>query len=606
MERESATLDEIARAANMDKALVKDSLIVGIQQNFVVGVEVERATSKSGSNPPVLTSYRIILQNIVVRGRFGRYTRMMEDKFEPATGEIVILLLQQGRMAVRSLIAQFIALDNTGDQLYRKQQALDIVRSLRDGKFLMDVPRANDDVMLPCRSKSFTGNMLDDSSDASSTRGRKRSASGTVLAGKKTASNSEPTSAAARAKRAAASGSMISSKASSSTNAGEDGDVVPGKAGAKRSGKKTSASSMEVSEPISLAPELLIYDEEDEAGPNGKKSASSASMGGRGSSSNSMMMEIDQPMASGASSTAYTGASVPGVMGLAYENDPTEVCLDYDRMDEEFAKVACVNFVSQKLDALAGGIFREMLEIQETSRTVSEERLYANLTDSGRRNHDPKVAAVPRHNITKYLDLMLKDKTEMLIKQTNGFMIDKPKIIAAVKQKMVESIVRDKFGPDSLRIFRLLIMKKLLEQKQVSELAMTPIKDTRDCLYKMLSSNIVHLQEVPRTSEHIPSKTFYLWAVRLPQVENILLMDMYKAYRNLHFRVAHNRSTHADLIAKKEEEDRITQERGEINKAYSRITDADEATLAELTTIEERLELAMSHLDESILTLEMR
>jgi hypothetical protein len=41
---------------------------------------------------------------------------------------------------------------------------------------------------------------------------------------------------------------------------------------------------------------------------------------------------------------------------------------------------------------------------------------------------------------------------------------------------VVESVVQEKFGPLGLRIFRLLIMKKQLEQKQVGDMAMVPLK----------------------------------------------------------------------------------------------------------------------------------
>lgn len=37
-------------------------------------------------------------------------------------------------------------------------------------------------------------------------------------------------------------------------------------------------------------------------------------------------------------------------------------------------------------------------------------------------------------------------------------------------------MVQEKFGPLGLRIFRLLIMKKQLEQKQVGDMAMVPLK----------------------------------------------------------------------------------------------------------------------------------
>jgi DNA-directed RNA polymerase III subunit RPC3 len=47
---------------------------------------------------------------------------------------------------------------------------------------------------------------------------------------------------------------------------------------------------------------------------------------------------------------------------------------------------------------------------------------------------------------------------------------------------------------------------------------MIPVKDTRESLYKLLKAEYVQIQEVARTSDHAPSRTFYLWRVDIAQV----------------------------------------------------------------------------------------
>ena len=97
-------------------------------------------------------------------------------------------------------------------------------------------------------------------------------------------------------------------------------------------------------------------------------------------------------------------------------------------------------------------------------------------------------------------------------------------------------MVRERFGGPACRIFRLLLMKRNLEQKQIAEMvfyhvylrrnanfsidfqAMISVKDTRELLYKLLKAKYVQIQEVARTSDHAPSRTFYLWRVDLPYV----------------------------------------------------------------------------------------
>jgi DNA-directed RNA polymerase III subunit RPC3 len=80
----------------------------------------------------------------------------------------------------------------------------------------------------------------------------------------------------------------------------------------------------------------------------------------------------------------------------------------------------------------------------------------------------------------------------------------------------VDAVVRERFGGPACRIFRLLLLKRQLEQKQIAEMAMIPVKDTRELLYKLVKVEFVQLQEVARTADHSPSRTFYLWRVRAP------------------------------------------------------------------------------------------
>lgn len=56
------------------------------------------------------------------------------------------------------------------------------------------------------------------------------------------------------------------------------------------------------------------------------------------------------------------------------------------------------------------------------------------------------------------------------------------------------SLFLSRFGSRCARIFRLVLQKKHLEQKQVEDFAMIPAKEAKDMLYKMLSENFVSLQ----------------------------------------------------------------------------------------------------------------
>lgn len=580
--------------SGVEKQLAKDALIASIQHNFVVGVEEEREGSKGKS---VATHYRIIVQNILARVRFGKYVHFVTVKYGEEAQPILLQLLKNGRMQIRRLVNVVLA---DSDDMYLRTTVLDIVKTLRDHKFIMEVPNANDDKCLPCRSLSSEGRDNGEDGDASSTRGRKRSASGAVIAKKAAAGEKESIGASARGKRAAATGSMLVARSSTATSTDASDALATGAKPSKRTSAVAKKATLNA-----VAPEMRIYDEMDvDSGAAGGKASSSKA------SAATSAMDVDELLAKVIPTPTlpvahqHTSSGAPATMTVSIENDPTEICVDYDRFHREFSKDAIIAFVSEKIDGNAGGIMREMMEISETSKLISEERLCFNLANPENSHYNAALAALPKERVRQYLDLMSKDKTGMLLQQSAGYLVSRDAVLKAIKQKLIESVVFDRFGRDSLRIFRLLIMKSQLEQKQVAELAMTPIKDTRDCLYKMLASSYVHLQEVPRTNEHNPSKTFYLWNVRLTHVESILTMEMYKALRNMKARLAHTSNVHADLLAKKEEEDRIASERGDSIKSFSRLTDADHALINEIHVITDRLEVSSLHLDDSILTLE--
>ena len=50
---------------------------------------------------------------------------------------------------------------------------------------------------------------------------------------------------------------------------------------------------------------------------------------------------------------------------------------------------------------------------------------------------------------------------------------------------------------------------------------MLPVKDTRTILYRLLKGNYVTLQEVSKTGDHNPQRTFYVWRVDIPKVRSL-------------------------------------------------------------------------------------
>ena len=69
---------------------------------------------------------------------------------------------------------------------------------------------------------------------------------------------------------------------------------------------------------------------------------------------------------------------------------------------------------------------------------------------------------------------------------------------------------------------------------------MVPLKEAREKLYKMLEHNFVQVQEIPKSSDHVPARTIYLFNVNIEQVAQIIKADFYKTLKNLKMRLQHH------------------------------------------------------------------
>ena len=93
------------------------------------------------------------------------------------------------------------------------------------------------------------------------------------------------------------------------------------------------------------------------------------------------------------------------------------------------------------------------------------------------------------------------------------FTCNLPKAKRFLAQGLTSCFVSYKWSGPSLRLLNILRAKGFLQDKTISAAALMPIKEVRERMYLMFTHGIVHMQEVPRTVDHAPNKTSYLWAL---------------------------------------------------------------------------------------------
>ncbi|GAB1287886.1 DNA-directed RNA polymerase III subunit RPC3 [Apodemus speciosus] len=227
--------------------------------------------------------------------------------------------------------------------------------------------------------------------------------------------------------------------------------------------------------------------------------------------------------------------------------------VNLDRFHQHFRDQAIVSAVANRMDQTSSEIVRTMLRMSEIT-TPSSAPFTQPLSSNEIFRSLPVGYNISKQVLDQYLTLLADDPLEFIGKSgdSGGGMYER-------------------FGSRCARIFRLVLQKKHLEQKQVEDFAMIPAKEAKDMLYKMLSENFILLQEmltgkwklgsllhvadyviniapgwlgrkeasglqyqeIPKTPDHAPSRTFYLYTVNVLSAARMLLHRCYKSIANL-------------------------------------------------------------------------
>ena len=269
-----------------------------------------------------------------------------------------------------------------------------------------------------------------------------------------------------------------------------------------------------------------------------------------------------------------------------------------EEFNRRFRHIACATLVREKVSQSAGHLLLTMLDISRGHEVRFNEERSAPVREAdilkSSHGQDGKSEVV---TIKSALEMLSVDTSELIscVDDSYGhatYCVNMRRIIDLIRIKEIEAVVRERFGGPACRIFRLLLLKRNLEQKQIAEMAMIPVKDTRELLYKLLKSEYVQIQEVARTSDHAPSRTFYLWRVDLLNVVEQVGRELYQATSNLRARLIHELSQEKETLMLLESAQ---------DKSKVPLTSVQRQNLLRMRTIGARLESALLRLDELIL-----
>lgn len=223
-----------------------------------------------------------------------------------------------------------------------------------------------------------------------------------------------------------------------------------------------------------------------------------------------------------------------------------------------------VSHASRRLNDAAGAVLESVLTISGLAAATSK-----TLLNSFQISHKlpPGTPLLVDNDVSRgkagsalssYLEIMAQDLPYFVKSgdQAGGqYYLDFPASIEFLSKNIFLSYITARFGKPSARIFRALLEKKFLEERVIAKVAMLSGKEARERLYIMLQHGFVHMQEVPKSADHAPSRTIYLWTIPSDRLKHQFTGNLKKVLVNLMERIQHERSKYRLLITKTERSD---------------------------------------------------
>ncbi|KAK6503028.1 RNA polymerase III subunit C82 [Arthrobotrys musiformis] len=163
-------------------------------------------------------------------------------------------------------------------------------------------------------------------------------------------------------------------------------------------------------------------------------------------------------------------------------------------------------------------------------------------------------------NIRKHLMLLAEDNNQFVTKQEGsmqygGWTVDTQRLCEALRIRELEQIVEERFGGIATRLVRIIKDKGKMDEKGLADIALLRQKDIRAHLGTLHERGFLHIQEVPKTAERLPARTFYFFYFDEKMSKMAMLNDFYKAMSRILQRIDHERSLNSMLLSKADRTD---------------------------------------------------
>ena len=315
-----------------------------------------------------------------------------------------------------------------------------------------------------------------------------------------------------------------------------------------------------------------------------------------------------------------------------YEIDPSVwLRIHYDRFDVHLRDEVMVDAVREKYNNTAGEVFRQLIYAGDASTkksvrdvrsapisiTTLAHKLPSDLSlqkGFDRRSFGKDKASIPSRQefLAEYCaifsnaeDMSGKSKSTRLMapasdsstktaggsKVASSLTIEYSNVAERMRKDLLRNVVEEKFGTAAIRIMNILREKGKLEEKHISKLALVSISETRDLCSRLFHASLLGLQEVPKTKDRDPAKTFFLWFVDEAKCRAWLLDHLYQSLARLGQRRNEEMRRQMPLLRKVERSDVKLDTVGLLTEWERESWDRLQTVLQMLTVAEMRTEM---------------
>ncbi|CAG8593213.1 18383_t:CDS:10 [Dentiscutata erythropus] len=290
--------------------------------------------------------------------------------------------------------------------------------------------------------------------------------------------------------------------------------------------------------------------------------------------------------------------------------------VNYEKFNVKERNKRFAKFVRDRINRSAGTIIKYILDIADCDKasevescSISLYRILKIIPESkdelfGQQMKTEKGKTVTRESLIKqYLDHLIDDDANILCKRDENmggmYFVRYNALCESLKQQVFENIILEKFGTKGARILKVLHTKQKLDEKAITAFTLMSVTDVRQKLIELLNAGFAQVQEVPRSGDRAPSRTFFFWYVDYNKCYEIILNNYYRTLANIHQVRFEQESGAARLLDKKEKEDALKQLNS--NTFIQLLTENETKALSDLEFILTQLDTAQLRMVQDVM-----